>query len=173
MTREELFNIANQKHMQKEEAELKRLQEEQWDKYIFPIILNAANEGEFEVTIRFTYTDLLKMRIANTDQLKKLIEKNDFSYQIDIDKKKLIYDITISWNKKSNPERNKLTAGLRYDILKRDNFKCQICGRSAEDGVKLHVDHIIPICKGGKTTWDNLRTLCQDCNLGKGSKLEI
>ena len=70
-------------------------------------------------------------------------------------------------------ERNKLTAGLRYDILKRDGFKCQICGRSSEeDGVKLHVDHIIPISKGGKTTWDNLRTLCQDCNLGKSNKLE-
>jgi hypothetical protein len=69
-------------------------------------------------------------------------------------------------------ERNKMTAGLRYDILKRDGFKCKICGRSVEDGVKLHVDHIIPISKGGKTTWDNLRTLCQDCNLGKSNKLE-
>ena len=70
-------------------------------------------------------------------------------------------------------ERTKLTAGLRYDILKRDNFKCQICGRSVEDGVKLHVDHIIPISKGGKTEWNNLRTLCQDCNLGKGNKIEL
>ena len=69
-------------------------------------------------------------------------------------------------------ERNKLTAGLRYDILKRDNFKCQICGRSAQDGIKLHVDHIIPVSKGGLTTWNNLRTLCQDCNLGKSNKTE-
>ena len=69
-------------------------------------------------------------------------------------------------------ERNKLSAGLRYDILKRDGFRCQICGRSAADGVKLHVDHKIPISKGGLTTWDNLRTLCQDCNLGKSNKIE-
>jgi len=67
-------------------------------------------------------------------------------------------------------EREKLTAGLRYDILKRDNYKCQICGRTQADGVKLHVDHIIPIAKGGKTVPENLQTLCQDCNLGKGTK---
>ena len=67
-------------------------------------------------------------------------------------------------------ERDKLTAGLRYDILKRDGYKCKICGRSTKDGVKLHVDHIIPIAKGGKTVPENLQTLCQDCNLGKGTK---
>lgn len=67
-------------------------------------------------------------------------------------------------------EREKLTAGLRYDILKRDNYRCQICGRTQADGVKLHVDHIVPIVKGGKTVPENLQTLCQDCNLGKGTK---
>lgn len=71
-------------------------------------------------------------------------------------------------------ERNKLTKSLRYDILKRDGFKCQICGRTAQDdNVKLHVDHIIPVSKGGKTIPSNLRTLCQDCNLGKSNKLEV
>lgn len=71
-----------------------------------------------------------------------------------------------------NPERKKMTASLRYEILKRDGFRCQICGRSADDGIVLHVDHIIPVSKGGKTEPDNLRTLCQDCNLGKRDKLE-
>lgn len=75
-------------------------------------------------------------------------------------------------NSAQQKERNKLTAGLRYDILRRDGFKCQICGRTAQDGVKLHVDHIIPISKGGKTEWNNLRTLCQECNLGKNDKIE-
>lgn len=71
-------------------------------------------------------------------------------------------------------ERGKLTAGLRYDILKRDGFRCQICGRKIADDpdLVLHVDHILPISKGGLTTWDNLRTLCQDCNLGKSNKIE-
>lgn len=68
-------------------------------------------------------------------------------------------------------ERAKMTDSLRYDILKRDNFRCQICGSSAQDGVKLHVDHIIPIAKGGKTVPNNLRTLCDRCNMGKSDKI--
>lgn len=68
-------------------------------------------------------------------------------------------------------ERNKLGDGLRYDILKRDNFRCKICGSGASDGVKLHVDHIMPIAYGGKTEISNLQTLCERCNLGKSDKV--
>ncbi|MBO7310160.1 MAG: HNH endonuclease, partial [Clostridia bacterium] len=68
-------------------------------------------------------------------------------------------------------ERAKMTDSLRYDILKRDNFRCQICGSSAQDGVKLHVDHIIPVAKGGQTIASNLRTLCDRCNMGKSDKM--
>ena len=85
---------------------------------------------------------------------------------------KFLRDIANLDNKdcQNNTERQKMSAGLRYDILKRDGYKCKICGRGAEDGVKLHVDHIVPIVKGGKTVPENLQTLCQDCNLGKGIK---
>lgn len=68
-------------------------------------------------------------------------------------------------------ERAKMTAGLRYDILKRDGFMCQICGADANThGVTLHVDHIKPVARWGKTEAKNLQTLCRDCNLGKGAK---
>lgn len=69
-------------------------------------------------------------------------------------------------------ERALMTNSLRYDILKRDGFKCKICGATAQDGVKLHVDHIIPVSKGGKTVRSNLRTLCDRCNFGKRDKIE-
>lgn len=66
-------------------------------------------------------------------------------------------------------ERNKVNAGLRYRVLKRDNHRCVACGATPEkDGVTLHVDHIIPVAKGGKTVLENLQTLCAPCNLGKG-----
>ena len=68
-------------------------------------------------------------------------------------------------------EREKVKAGLRFDILKRDGYRCQICGSCASDGVKLHVDHIIPIAKGGKSVESNLRTLCDRCNIGKSDKI--
>gem|GEM_PF-4549984 len=68
-------------------------------------------------------------------------------------------------------ERNKLSAGLRYIIFRRDGYKCTICGKRSEDGVKLEVDHIIPIEKWGRTEDSNLRALCKDCNRGKGAAI--
>lgn len=63
-----------------------------------------------------------------------------------------------------------IPVGLRFKIMKRDKFMCCICGRSPakHDKVELHVDHIIPWADGGETVWDNLQTLCTDCNWGKG-----
>lgn len=72
---------------------------------------------------------------------------------------------------KRQNERSKMTLSLRYDILARDNFRCCVCGRSSDSGVELEVDHIVPISKGGETTYENLQTLCRDCNRGKGAKL--
>lgn len=69
-------------------------------------------------------------------------------------------------------ERSLMTSAMRYEILKRDNYRCQICGSTAQDGVKLHIDHIIPVSKGGKTVPENLRVLCDRCNLGKSDKIE-
>lgn len=64
-------------------------------------------------------------------------------------------------------QRSLMTDKVRYKIMRRDKFKCVLCGASQGDGVKLHVDHIIPVSKGGKTVESNLRTLCERCNLGK------
>lgn len=68
-------------------------------------------------------------------------------------------------------ERSKMSDSLRFDVLKRDHYRCCICGASVKDGVKLHVDHIYPVSKGGKTELNNLQTLCDRCNLGKSNKL--
>lgn len=72
----------------------------------------------------------------------------------------------------SKIERSIMNDDIRYNVLKRDNFTCVLCGASAKDGVKLHVDHIIPVSKGGKTVMNNLRTLCDRCNKGKSDKIE-
>ena len=69
-------------------------------------------------------------------------------------------------------ERSKVSDSMRYDILKRDGFRCCICGAKADEEVTLHIDHIHPISKGGKSTYNNLRTLCDKCNMGKSNKIE-
>ena len=72
----------------------------------------------------------------------------------------------------SKASRN-ISDKLRYQVLKRDNFKCCACGASpAKDpSVELHMDHIIPYSKGGEATLENLQTLCSKCNLGKSDAL--
>ena len=59
---------------------------------------------------------------------------------------------------------------MRYDVLRRDDFHCVRCGRGRKDGVKLHVDHIVPVSRGGESVMSNLQTLCEDCNRGKGNR---
>lgn len=71
-------------------------------------------------------------------------------------------------------DRREIPIGLRFTIFKRDSYKCVICGRSPATtfGIELHADHIIPFSKGGKSREDNLRTLCNECNIGKSNKLD-
>jgi 5-methylcytosine-specific restriction endonuclease McrA len=59
------------------------------------------------------------------------------------------------------------TPELKEQILKRDGYKCIICGRSSKEGYELHVDHILPKDKGGKATLENGQTLCSICNFRK------
>lgn len=70
--------------------------------------------------------------------------------------------------------RRDINLRMRFIVMKRDNFKCCMCGRSpaTTPGLELHIDHIIPWSKGGETVIDNLQTLCSDCNLGKNNLSE-
>lgn len=67
-------------------------------------------------------------------------------------------------------ERGTIAVGLRFNVFRRDGFRCRYCGVSVDDGAILHADHVIPESKGGPTTIDNLVTACIDCNLGKSDK---
>lgn len=59
---------------------------------------------------------------------------------------------------------------LRFEIFKRDRFKCQYCGNQAPD-IKLEVDHITPVAADGDNDILNLITSCKGCNSGKGARL--
>jgi predicted restriction endonuclease len=98
---------------------------------------------------------------------------SDFRYYNSDDMVELLEDARVVRKNKERAsyQRSLMSMSLRYDVLKRDNYKCCICGASARmDGVKLEVDHIKPISKGGKTVLNNLQTLCMDCNRGKSNK---
>ena len=60
---------------------------------------------------------------------------------------------------------------LRHVIFERDNFTCQVCGKTREtlafEGSHLEVDHVKEWEDGGLTCYDNGRTICADCNKGR------
>lgn len=65
--------------------------------------------------------------------------------------------------------RRSIPKGVRFDVFKRDSFKCQYCGSAAPD-VLLEIDHIRPVSKGGTNDTTNLITACPACNSGKSDK---
>lgn len=135
------------------------------DKLFNKLLISPIMEVKIKVHISYTSPAgrnyYYKNKIYNWSKFSYIFQKTE---QLIKSKQTYQYQVKL--------ERLKLTDSLRYDVLKRDCFKCQICGATAADGVRLHVDHIIPVSKGGMTKIDNLRTLCDRCNLGKSNKIE-
>lgn len=72
---------------------------------------------------------------------------------------------------RNNQYKRYIPLGLRYQILERDDHKCVSCGKNPkEDFIKLHIDHRIPFSEGGSSTYENLQTLCEECNIGKSNR---
>ena len=58
----------------------------------------------------------------------------------------------------------------RKNILLRDRNTCQYC-QKVLIASELTLDHVVPRCHGGLSTWENLVACCRDCNRRKGSQL--
>lgn len=67
------------------------------------------------------------------------------------------------------PMRKPIPKGMRFDVLKRDNFTCRYCG-AQPPAVVLHLDHVKAVANGGLNERENLVTACLACNIGKGVK---
>jgi 5-methylcytosine-specific restriction endonuclease McrA len=90
--------------------------------------------------------------------------------QARIDQLRLIGFETTLKKYHSKNQRRLMTRALREQIMERDDYTCQICGKYMPDQVGLQIDHIIPVSKGGKTVPSNLQVLCSRCNGRKGDR---
>lgn len=66
-------------------------------------------------------------------------------------------------------KRKGLSKKTRFEVFKRDGFRCQYCGRTPPV-VILQIDHIIPVAADGPSVIGNLVTACEDCNAGKSDR---
>ena len=73
---------------------------------------------------------------------------------------------------KANPyarRREWLPKAIRCQVAAKYKYKCRYCGRSARE-VKTHVDHVVPLSRGGTDDIENLCLACVECNLKKSNK---
>lgn len=78
-----------------------------------------------------------------------------------------------SWNGylENKSRRSIITPSTRWKVLKRDKFKCVLCGCGASENRRLEVDHIKPLWTGGNNNLSNYRTLCNVCNVGRNGDI--
>lgn len=122
-------------------------------------------EAVIEIILTLTningYPKATKSMIFHSDEIMPLIERIE-------DKNGYFYNDHEIYQSICKVERAKVTNKMRFAIYSRDGYRCCRCGSK----YNLEIDHIIPIAKGGKTTFDNLQTLCHRCNVLKGDSLD-
>ena len=60
----------------------------------------------------------------------------------------------------------------RRNLFARDGSRCQYCGKTFITS-ELSIDHVVPSCRGGQTTWDNVVCACVKCNVRKGGRTPV
>jgi hypothetical protein len=71
-------------------------------------------------------------------------------------------------DRRKNRVRGRLPVGSVEAIGNLQRWKCAICAVSIKRG--YHMDHIVPVARGGAHKPSNIQLLCQSCNLRKGAK---
>ena len=68
-------------------------------------------------------------------------------------------------------KRTGVSPSVRWQVFARDGFRCRYCGvQAGQEGVELHVDHLVSVVEGGDNGRDNLVTACKKCNGGKSGR---
>ena len=115
-------------------------------------------------------SSLLRKASGNiSDWARQLRQAKQEGWDIEYKNKEKGY-ILKSTDKGKGKEREYVSTKLKVLVLKNYGYKCAYCGKNPrEDGIKLAIDHKIPVEFGGPTEFNNLQPLCEGCNHGKKS----
>ncbi len=159
-------------------GELGKYQKE--TKWFFVKILNYFEKSYIKTLIKKRYNDYfivitLYLSDINGDIYRKKYRSFSSSEILSLiqrlnNKNGAFYKDRMIWDALCRVERGKVSNKMRFTVYKRDGYRCKYCYKT-QDYVNLEVDHIIPIAKGGKSTLDNLQTLCHKCNVEKGDRI--
>lgn len=150
----------------------------------YPIKYPVTAEDLDEIVLKYAifypiYDSYVRISMKKSVQFTELLEKlNTWCLEEtentddaeETEKKHHSSDDLLQRAKQAAEKQVRVMPALRWQVFKRDGWRCVACGRGSQDNVILHVDHIIPRSKGGKDTLDNYQTLCHICNIGKSNK---
>ena len=112
--------------------------------------------------------------VRTSYQVKQVVQVYACDYKYLSDRCEQLRDIGFECTLKqyhSQNQRKLMTRQLRREVMIRDRYTCQECGKYMPDEVGLQIDHIIPVSKGGKTVMSNLQVLCSKCNGRKSDRV--
>ena len=135
---------------------------------------NLINKSEMQISVSITvYMKLTDLHGNYLTSKSDCFSESEITSLIRRVNKKRgnYYEDSEIWQAICRVERGKVTNKLRFEIYKRDGNCCRMCGTPGSYDNKLEIDHILPISKGGKSTFDNLQTLCHNCNYNKSNNL--
>ncbi len=76
------------------------------------------------------------------------------------------------WQRGVDPEKRRpsLSSDIRRMVIARDGLVCGLCGGEVETAKDVHIDHIIPVSRGGTNVLGNLQVAHARCNMRKGAR---
>lgn len=124
------------------------------------LVLNATYEPLSIISVRRAVVLLLKEKAELIEAASERLHAARASLPVPL-VIRLVYYVRI-------PRQVTMTP-TRKGVLLRDNNTCQYCGATpGRPGLTL--DHVVPRCRGGETTWDNVVAACRSCNVRKGDR---
>ena len=131
------------------------------------------DEAEIELAKINSEYDFLDKKLSLINNTNNFFDKVSTNQYI-IGLKNNIYNTFGDEDENEKHENVRTISGkTRLDVFERDDYRCQMCGRTVDDGIKLHIDHIVPFSKGGSSEMDNLQVLCHECNLAKHDRMDL
>jgi hypothetical protein len=155
-----IFNVFDTTDLPKNKERLVKMEKKVFKKFIkMPQINFSINVCLIQRKINNQYVTS-KENVFGQKEIKSLIGRIN-------NKRGNYYCDKDIWDAICRVERGKVSNKMRFAIYERDGYRCRICGKYYSQG--LEIDHIVPIAKGGKSTYENLQTLCHRCNIRKGA----
>ena len=112
--------------------------------------------------------ELVQLCRNNGDWTRSLRSLRDLGWIVIYNRSNKTYCFPYSEPRGEPRDRRYIPKDVRARVEIRDVSTCQMCGRSVRnDGITIHIDHIVPLSWGGGTVVDNLQCLCRECNEGK------